>query len=152
MIDILNKPELKSVLFKLPADKQPAFGIMTPQHMIEHLAMVTEFSNGKRTSELQKSVETSARWKQVLIYSDYEMQPGVKAPFISENTLPDLKCTSLNDAIDNLTDELNKFEKFFEENPEKKVMHPALGLLNFKEWVIFHNKHFAHHFRQFELI
>ncbi len=152
MIDILNKSELKSVLSKLSPDKQPVFGIMMPQHMVEHLAMVTEFSNGKRTSELQKSVETSMRWKQVLIYTDYEMQPGVKAPFIPDDALVDLRFADLNEAIDNLMDELNEFQKFFKENPEKEVIHPALGMMNFNEWVIFHNKHFTHHFGQFELL
>jgi len=29
---------------------------------------------------------------------------------------------------------------------------PRLGKLNYKEWIIFHNKHFTHHFKQFELI
>lgn len=152
MTDILNKTGLRSILSGLSSTKQPVFGLMSPQHMVEHLATVTEFSNGKRAAELQKSVETSIRWKQVLIYTDYEMQPGVKAPFIPEDTLPRLKFADLGEAVDNLMDELNEFEKFFKKDPDREIMHPALGLLNFKEWTIFHNKHFAHHFRQFELI
>ncbi len=152
MIDISNTQELISTLAKLTPEQKPGFGLMTPQHMIEHLGFVIEFSNGKQTSELQKSLETSIRWKQVLIYTDYEMQPGVKAPFIPEDILPDLKYADLHIAIDGLFSELDDFKKFFEENPSIEVMHPALGLLNYKEWIVFHNKHFAHHFRQFGLI
>lgn len=152
MVDILNPMELRKKLEELTPETQPKFGIMTPQHMVEHLALVVEFSNGKRTAELQKSIETAMRWKQVLIYTDYEMQPGVRAPFIPEDQLLDLKYADLNESIQNLVNELEDFEVFFKDNPSKEVMHPALGNLNHHEWLIFHTKHFAHHFRQFGLL
>lgn len=152
MINILKKKEISTVLENLTSSTKPSFGIMSPQHMVEHLAEVVKFSNGKRKSDLMRSTETSIRWKQVLIYTDYEMQPGVRAPFIPENALPDLQYLNLEEAINILSDELTEFEKYFENQPDLEVMHPALGLLNYKEWVIFHNKHFAHHFRQFGLL
>ncbi len=152
MIDISNPTELRKKLEELTPEVQPKFGMMTPQHMVEHLALVVEYSNGKQTAELQKSEETAIRWKQALIYTDYEMQPGVRAPFVPENTLLALKHSDLQESIDQLIQELKDFEKFFEKNPQKEVMHPALGMLNYDEWKIFHTKHFAHHFRQFGLM
>ncbi len=151
-MDIYNQSELKSILNSLHPNQKPVFGLMTPQHMVEHLALVVEYSNGKQTSDLQKSVETAARWKQALIYSDYEMQPGVRAPFLPEDELIELKNSDLQTACDQLIQELNDFVNYFSDQPQKEVIHPALGVLNFEEWKIFHNKHFAHHFRQFELI
>lgn len=152
MINISNKENLFRVLENLKPEAQPVFGIMSPQHMIEHLAYVIGYSNGKRSLALMKSPETAVRWKQGLIYTDYEMQPGVRAPFLGENELPELKHSGLEEAVIELKKELEEFEEYFKENPESELMHPSLGLLNYKEWIIFHSKHFRHHFRQFNLI
>jgi oxepin-CoA hydrolase/3-oxo-5,6-dehydrosuberyl-CoA semialdehyde dehydrogenase len=39
MIDILDRTKLFEILSKLQADDKPEFGAMTPQHMVEHLAL-----------------------------------------------------------------------------------------------------------------
>lgn len=58
--------------------------------MVEHLGLVAQFSTGKRTTHIQKSEVTAKKWKQVLIYTDFQMKPGVKAPFLPKNQLIDL--------------------------------------------------------------
>lgn len=50
--------------------------------MVEHLGLVVQFSTGKRTTHMQKSEVTAKKWKQALIYTDFQMKPGVKAPFL----------------------------------------------------------------------
>lgn len=152
MIDIQNHIEISNLLRKLTPQTRPVFGIMTPQHMIEHLILLVKLSNGGLKGQLMRSEETAARWKQGLIYTDMEFPMGIRIPGQEENTLPELRYENLEKAIEKLESELKIFERFYEDEREKTTMHPALGLLNYDEWIVFHNKHFAHHFKQFELV
>ena len=68
-----------------------------------------------------------------------------------EELLP-LKHPDLPTAKKQLIQELLDFFKYFELNPDAKPENPVAGILTFKEWVIFHNKHITHHFRQFGLL
>ena len=42
-------------------------------------------------------------------------------------------------------------EKYFAEK-DIKTTNPVFGDLNYEEWIRFHSKHFAHHFKQFGLL
>jgi hypothetical protein len=61
--------------------------------------------------------------------------------------LPDLAA-----AIARVENNIREFEIFFSENPEKKVMNPFFGELNFEEQVQLLYKHSRHHLKQFNLI
>jgi hypothetical protein len=50
-----------------------------------------------------------------------------------------------------LMTQLDDFENYFSLHPNATFIHPRLGHLYYKEWVIVHNKHFTHHFKQFGL-
>lgn len=152
MIDIQNHTEISDLLEKLNPENQPVFGIMTPQHMIEHLILLVKLSNGGLKGQLMRSEETAVKWKQGLIYSDMEFPMGIRVPGQEENTLPELRYENLEKAIEKLESELKIFEEFYKDDKNKSTMHPALGLLNYEEWIIFHNKHFMHHFKQFGLV
>ena len=41
-----DKADVISKLKSLKVDQQPEWGIMTPQHMVEHLIVSTKMSNG----------------------------------------------------------------------------------------------------------
>ena len=77
-------------------------------------------------------------------------------PF-KENTpnpyLPDVPAAPLSDTIDKALAELQKnidvFFITFEDNPEKRILNPFFGNLNFDEWVHLLHKHSLHHLRQF---
>ena len=47
---------------------------------------------------------------------------------------------------------VNKREQQKSGNPAAKPVNPTMGELDRHEWVKFHNKHFTHHFKQFDLI
>ncbi|SMC50820.1 DUF1569 domain-containing protein [Moheibacter sediminis] len=152
MIDIQNHPVISNLLKKLNPETQPVFGIMTSQHMIEHLILLAKLSNGGIKGQLMRSEETAVKWKQGLIYTDMEFPMGIRVPGQEENTLPELRYENLQKAIEKLENELKIFEEFYKDDKEKSMMHPALGLLNYDEWIVFHSKHFAHHFKQFGLV
>lgn len=152
MISIHNQKETFELLRKLNTDTPAAFGIMTPQHMVEHLILLVKLSNGGIKGQLMRSEETAVKWKQGLIYTDMEFPMGIRVPGQEESVLTELRYEDLEKAIDKLENELSAFQDFFQNNSNESMMHPALGLMNHEEWTIFHNKHFAHHFKQFGLV
>lgn len=152
MIEIKNHEEISDLLKKLNPETQANFGMMTAQHMIEHLILLVKLSNGGIKGQLMRSEETAVKWKQGLIYTDMEFPMGIRVPGEEESILSELRYENLEKAIEKLESELKIFDEFYFNDKEKSTMHPALGLLNYDEWIVFHSKHFRHHFRQFGLI
>lgn len=152
MIDILDRKRLFDTLGKLLADHKPMFGAMTPQHMVEHLAFTVRFSNGKEPQQQYFPAETAQKIKAFVVGTDHDMPAGFKSPVLPAEGLPTLRCSDLSKAIDNLEDELDEFDRYFNNHPSHKPINPTMGELDYQEWVRFHNRHFSHHFRQFTLI
>ena len=152
MIDILDRPKLFEILSRLKADDKPAFGAMTPQHMVEHLAFVVRFSNGKEPQQHHYATNKQQKIRAFVIDTDKDIPIGFKYPVLPTEGLPALKHSSLSNAIDDLKTELIEFDNYFLKYPSDKPINPTMGELNYKEWVRFHNRHFTHHLRQFRLL
>jgi hypothetical protein len=148
---ITNEEELQSILSKLTQDTPALWGKMNAQNMIEHLAMTLRFSNGKMLLKGPEDLEAAAKAKAYLIYSDTEMVQGVKSKLMGDEP-PALVYPDLSTALAKLADELSAFRKTFSDNPNQTYQHPRLGELDYGDWIIFHSKHFRHHFRQFGLL
>jgi oxepin-CoA hydrolase/3-oxo-5,6-dehydrosuberyl-CoA semialdehyde dehydrogenase len=149
MITIDNRKGLLEALRGLNPNVRPAFGIMTPHHMVEHLAFAVKFSNGKLPQRLYVPSERAETMKNFLL-GEGEHPIGFKSPLLGDGLEP-LLTTNLNTATDYLDKELTVFDTYFRENPDATFTHPLLGELTYSEWVLFHNKHFSHHFKQFNI-
>ena len=151
-ITILERADIFKRLEKLVSNSSPAFGIMTPHHMIEHLLFSIQFSNGKTPQKLFFSVEKAEQIKLIVIYSDAELPIGFKAPMLPKDELHPLSYHDLATAFEILKLELDAFDNYFKLNPANSPINPTMGELTHKEWIVFHDKHFKHHFKQFHLI
>lgn len=150
MIDLKNIDSIEKKLADLKENQQPVFGKFTPQHMVEHLAYTVELSYGKVNLSFASKEENLPALR-AFLYSDKEIRAGAKAPFLGDD-LPDLVCSSLEDAKQKLSVSLTLFHEYYAVNKSSQHMHPVFGMLNYEEWLMFHSKHFALHFKQFELI
>lgn len=151
-VDITNRTELNSLLNNLTENAQPKWGQMKAQNMVEHLAKVLQYTNGKKEIAQRTTEEEGLKAKQGFIYTDAEMSLGLKSPLLpAEGPIP-FEFSSLDEAKNNLNKELDDFETYHANHPDAVFVQPRLGKLNYKEWIIFHNKHFTHHFKQFGLI
>ncbi len=151
-IDIENISIVSDVLSNLHPDNQVIFGMMTPQHMVEHLITTFQISTEKIQIEMMFPTEIAQKIRFAVIISENEIPIGFKVPFMPKETPMPLKYVSLKSAIEILKIELAYFKDYFNQNPARKTMNPSMGELNFDEWLIFHNKHFTHHFKQFDLV
>jgi hypothetical protein len=151
-IDVTETARILDILSNLHADNQAFFGMMTPQHMVEHLILTLQISTEKITKELMFPPEIAQKIRYAVIVSENELPVGFKAPFMLKEELMPLEQANLQSAIEKLGMELTYFIDFFDQHPDKKTINPSMGELNFEEWLIFHRKHFTHHFKQFGLV
>jgi oxepin-CoA hydrolase/3-oxo-5,6-dehydrosuberyl-CoA semialdehyde dehydrogenase len=125
----------------------PVWGKMTPQQMVEHLVDQVQWTNGKKIPTCDIYAEKAERSKQVMIYTDAQIPKNVILGDLPGNyEYPDIEA-----AINQLMTELDEFYHYFEE-PGISCIHGGFGPMDHKEWIIWHNKHFTHHLRQFNLI
>lgn len=144
----MEKNLIKMKLNNLTEASAPIFGIMSPQHMVEHMTLTVKLSSGRiKIPEFEPS-EKQLMYKETLLNTPVEFPRGINAPGL-QGTLLALKNDSLMASIDQLLDSLDHYNNFFSENPDSKTIHPRFGKLNHEEWEKFHAKHFRHHFSQF---
>jgi oxepin-CoA hydrolase/3-oxo-5,6-dehydrosuberyl-CoA semialdehyde dehydrogenase len=144
----MTQTEIEKSLERLREDSPRLFGIMTPQHMVEHLIITFKLSSGRVKIPEFIPNEKQLGYKQMLLGTDMEFPKGVRAPGLPEDVLP-LRFDSLSTAKEKLLNAIEEFHTHFANNPIDLTMHPRFGKLNYDEWKIFHDKHVIHHFSQF---
>jgi hypothetical protein len=147
MIDITDRKKLNELLKKLKADTTPRWGTLHAQRMIEHLVDQVDYSNGNLPSYLDIDPQEAEKLKRSRVLSDFMLPQNAKGPDIPTQ----LKYQNLSTAIDALNRALDDFEKYFL-TKERTTIHGGFGPMNKDEWIIWHGKHFTHHFTQFGLI
>jgi oxepin-CoA hydrolase/3-oxo-5,6-dehydrosuberyl-CoA semialdehyde dehydrogenase len=145
----VNSSELIKKLNLLNANQTALWGKMSPQHMVEHLYKTVQAS----INEIEMKIFTEERKISVfkkLFLGDRLLPKEFMNPAIGPE-LMNLEFANLNTAIKELENVLIRYDKFFEQNPSAKTIHPIFGLLEKSEWDVFHQKHFKHHLSQFGL-
>lgn len=132
----------------LKESSERQFGIMSPQHMVEHLILTVKLSYGRIKIPEFEPNEKQLLMKQALLYSEISFPRGIRAPGIGDQLL-DLRFSDLDTAKLELLKSIQDYNSFFEANPEAQTMHPRFGKITHQEWEIFHSKHLEHHFGQF---
>ena len=145
----LNLEAMLAQLNQLSAQSKPAWGQMSAQRMVEHLADALYMSMGQGAFQLEVAEERIERM-QAWLQTDKPMAKDIQVSFATPTT--PLRNDELETAIDEFTEAFLAFEECYEENPTKTALHPFYGQLNYAQWQRLHAKHFAHHFEQFGLI
>lgn len=146
-----QRDKLVALIQVLREDTIPSFGLMTPQHMIEHVAKAVSISNGNRNVGLLADPARAEKQKRIMLYTDRPFPMGMQAPLL-DGALDVLEFATLKEAKDELVRQLDEFDAWYQNHDGSTCMHPFLGALTHDEWVVFHNKHITHHFSQFGLI
>ncbi|RAI84157.1 DinB family protein [Algoriphagus yeomjeoni] len=145
----MDPNQIDKKLQKLENDKVPLFGIMTPQHMVEHLTITVKISyNRLKIPEFELS-EKQKFQKTALLESPMEFPIGIKAPGLKAGDLMPLRSSNLDEAKQQLIASIKAYNTYFELDPHATTVHPRFSSLTYEEWEIFHPKHFKHHFKQF---
>ena len=136
---------------KLLAVTKPHWGKMTPQHMIEHLYTTVVSSTIIKSTPPLPPNSYQQEGKNMLIYSLEPMPKNLDNP-VFRFGLPRYTNPSLTEAKAKLFSSLERFFEIYEGREDAYNFNVFLGDLHAHETLIFHYKHFKHHYTQFGLI
>jgi len=142
--------EIPKLLENLKPETKGNFGLMTPQHMVEHLTWVIKSSAKKHEGER----ETPANKRQ-LGFQKFIKNGSVLQYRPSDKTkadLPQLKYSSLEEAISFIPESVQRFYNFWDANPDYIPYGSFMGEMPFEDLELFHYMHCRYHLWQFGLI
>lgn len=146
-----NRTNVAKALDKLTEGRAAQWGILTPQHMVEHLEFFMQMSMGKVQTEIITPEKRIERYQESLF--NYRSMPrSFDHPLLKEKELETLRFTNLEEAKAALCSAIDDYETFFQENPGIETPNTIFGMLDKQLWDLMHRKHFHHHFSQFDLV
>ena len=148
----MTDEKIDECLSKLTADAKPRWGIMTPQHMIEHLEYTYKIASGEIQDFEIATPEEILEKVHASLYNYKKFPQNSQFPMLEKDKLDDLKHPDLETAIEKFKEQREKYIKFFKENPEAKLKNLVFGELNKYESYLLERKHLNHHFEQFRLL
>ena len=148
----MTDEKIDECLSKLTSDTKPRWGIMTPQHMIEHLEYTYKIASGEIQDFEVATPEKILEKVHNSLWSYDKFPRNTQFPQLEKDTLAPLKHSDLNTAIEKFKVQREKYIVFFKENPEAKLKNLVFGELNRYESYLLERKHLNHHFEQFGLI
>ncbi|WP_299247191.1 phenylacetic acid degradation bifunctional protein PaaZ [uncultured Aquimarina sp.] len=148
----VDRANIEGYLAKLTEDAKPKWGMMTPQHMLEHVEKTIRIGSGEIQDFEIATPEQYLEKVQEMVYNHKPMPKGHKHPLMKEGTLEDLVHEDLATAKVKLLEAMDEFETYFKENPEAITKNAVFGEMNKFEWDLLNVKHLNHHFKQFGLL
>lgn len=147
----MNLSTIESCLSKLTPETKPLWGIMTSQHMLEHLEYFMKMAVEDIETTLAIPEESVEKYQESLY--NYRRTPKLyQHPHLRKDQLEDLIHPDFATAKKAFIDSYNRFEAFFKDNPKAETLNSMFGLLNKEMWDLINLKHFNHHFEQFDLL
>ena len=148
----MTDEKIDECLSKISESSNPKWGIMTPQHMVEHLEYTYKIAAGEiQNFEISTPEKILEKVKNSLW--NYKLFPkNSQFPLLEKDTLDDLKYENLSIAIQKFKAQREAYLEYFKENPDAILKNIVFGELNKYEWYLLERKHLNHHFDQFGLI
>ena len=148
----ITEESLTTTLSKLKDDTKPSWGIMTAQHMVEHMQFHYEVAMEKRAASLVTPEDRLEKTVEIVVYSHVPMMKEFDHPLLNKGKTEELRYPDLATAKAELINSYHAYETFFKENQGKQTMNSIFGNMTKFEWDLLGRKHFDHHFRQFKLL
>ena len=148
----VNKSNIGRYLSKLKEGDKPQWGILTPQHMLEHIEKTIRIGAGEIQDFDIATPEEYLEKVQEMVYNHKPMPRGHNHPLMKEGSLEPLVHENLEMAKSKLLEAMDQFEIYFKEHPEAITKNAVFGEMNKFEWDLLNVKHLNHHFEQFNLL
>ncbi len=142
--------EFPKLLSALEADSKGNFGLMTPQHMVEHLTWAI-----KSTAKKFEGERESLANKRHLGFQKFIQNGAILEHKPSDKTvadLPDLRYASMKEAVVQLPIAVKRFYEFWDVNPDYVPYGAFMGEMPFEDLELFHYNHVRFHLWQFGLV
>lgn len=143
--------KVEELLLGLTEETKANWGIMTPQHMVEHIEYLNQIALGNIQMDMITPEAHLEKWNESL-YNYFKMPKNHDLEILKKGELEDLRFESLDAAKEALIKSLKEMDEKFKENPEYTATNLVFGHLSRYEWKLYCQKHFQHHFEQFGLL
>ncbi len=128
----------------LKANATPSFGVMTPQHMLEHLIWVTKSS----IKDMGPAPDKSELPEKVLKFMHF-IESGKPMKYIPKDVnaddLPELRLASLDEAKKGLLGAIDRLVNDFQQRGDRPYFNPMMGVVSPQHMMSFHQRHYVHH-------
>ncbi|WP_034259441.1 phenylacetic acid degradation bifunctional protein PaaZ [Altibacter lentus] len=148
----MTSEKIEEMLQRLSEDTKPKWGIMTPQHMIEHLEFTYRIASGEVQDFEVATPEKYLEKTHESLYNYQKFPRNTNFPLLEKETLEPLKHPDLETAKKKFLEAREDYLDYFKENPDATLKNIVFGDLNKFEWYLLERKHLNHHFEQFGLI
>lgn len=136
------------LLKQIPTDRQPSWGKMTLQQMIEHFSDSVRIASGKTVVQDIITPEEQLDKIRAFLMSEKPFRENTPNSLMPVVPAP-VRNVSMNDAVNELQKQLNFFFSVFEKNNLQVTRNPFFGDLNYEQNVHLLHKHALHHLKQF---
>ena len=139
---IYLKETVPQLLEKLTSEMEPSFGVMTPQHMVEHLIWVTKSSVknfGPPPEELPSNQLKFMKFIEGGANFEY------RAKDITREDLDPPRMENLSAAIAEIP---NAIDRMYQHNEDHIFYNPMMGKLTIDDLETFHSSHFKWHLEE----
>jgi oxepin-CoA hydrolase / 3-oxo-5,6-dehydrosuberyl-CoA semialdehyde dehydrogenase len=148
----INRSNIEQYLHKLTENSQPKWGLMTAQHLVEHIEMSLKIACGEiQNFEIATPSELLEKVNE-MVFNHKKMPQNHKHPLLKAEKLEDLQHENLATAKQKLLLAYDKFEQYFKENPTAETKNAVFGMMKKFDWDLLNTKHLNHHFEQFGII
>ena len=147
----VDKAYMQTALDNLTEDSKPAWGILTPQHMVEHIEWFCQIALGNIKTD-QITPEKHIDKLQASLYDYRGLPKNFEHPLLRKGKLEDLRYADLDSAKEALMNGLDQVDAIFKADASATIPNPVFGNLNEYDWELYNAKHAYHHFTQFNLI
>lgn len=148
----MTDEKIAECLNKLSEDTKPQWGILTPQHLLEHLEHGYRIMSGEIQDFEISTPEKILDKVHNSLYNYDKFPKGTAFPTMKKGELEDLIHPDFATAKQKFIEAREAFKTFFKENPEAVQKNMVFGNLNKYESYLLERKHLNHHFEQFGIL
>ena len=148
----MTDDKIAECLHKLTEDTKPQWGILTPQHLLEHLEHGYRIMSGEIQDFEIATPEKILDKVHNSLYNYDKFPKGTAFPTMKKGELEDLIHPDFATAKQKFIEAREAFKTFFKENPEAVQKNMVFGNLNKYESYLLERKHLNHHFEQFGIL
>jgi len=147
----MDRPTIVKLLSQLTEDSQSNWGLMSAQHLVEHLEFFNRMALGEVKTEITTPEEHIEKYQESL-WNYKAMPKEFKHPLLKKDEAETLRFENLEEAKKAYLESYDRFIRFFEDNPTVKTANTVFGMLDKYHWYLLNRKHMNHHFSQFGLV
>jgi oxepin-CoA hydrolase/3-oxo-5,6-dehydrosuberyl-CoA semialdehyde dehydrogenase len=148
----MTDEKIVECLNKLSENTKPKWGILTPQHLLEHLEHGYRIMSGEIQDFEIVTPEKILDKVHNSLYNYDKFPKGTAFPTMKKDEFEDLIHPNFETAKAKFFEAREAYKTFFKENPDAVLKNMVFGNLNKYESYLLERKHLNHHFEQFGIL